>query len=234
MNHGRPVRDMLTICGLGKAYGRRPVLDGIDLTVPGGTITAITGANGCGKSTLLRCIAGIASHEGTVTYRGAPIARMRHHIGYLPQTVGLPQWATVAEVIAFFARLRGADPSDLPLPDGFVPDADRQIGVLSGGQRQRVALAVSLLGAPSLLLLDEPSANLDDSSRTVLWRVLGEAAEQGSAVLVATPIETDLQTLDRTVVEIVDGRLESPSRTVPWECRDNGKTPAARPAGIRP
>jgi ABC-2 type transport system ATP-binding protein len=213
----------LRICGLSKSYGRRPVLDGIDLTATGGSIVAVTGSNGSGKSTLLRCIAGLASHRGSATFRGEPVASMRRHVGYLPQTVGLPEWATVGEVIAFFARLREADATDLPLPDGFVPEPDRQIRILSGGQRQRVALAVALLGRPSLLLLDEPAANLDDAARATLARVLEASAHDGHTVVIATPIEADLGSLERTVVAIVDGRIETTARPGASECHQNGK-----------
>jgi ABC-2 type transport system ATP-binding protein len=203
------VTDVLTVRSLSKSYSRRPVLDGIDLTIPAGTVTAVTGANGSGKSTLFRCIAGLASYTGEVSYRGVPITDMAAHLGYLPQSVGLASWATVGETITFFARLRGADPADIPFPEGFVPDPDRQVGILSGGQRQRVALAIALLGDPSLLLLDEPSANLDDDSRSALWNVLADSAARGAIVLVATPTDADLGTLDRSVVRIVDGRLVS-------------------------
>jgi ABC-type multidrug transport system ATPase subunit len=223
MNVLRRVPDTLEITSLSKAYGKRPVLDDIDLTIPSGSVTAVTGANGCGKSTLLRCIAGLAAYRGTVTYRGMSVERSRGDLGYLPQAAGLPSWATVGEVVSFFARLRGCAPDDLPLPDGFVPSADRQIAVLSGGQRQRVALAVALLGEPSLLLLDEPSANLDDPSRATLWRLLAEAADGGATVLVATPIDADLGSLARSVIEIVDGRLVPPVR----RSGPAGKKPAA-------
>jgi ABC-2 type transport system ATP-binding protein len=197
--------DGLVIRNLSKSYGRRPVLTDIEMEAAAGTVTAVTGANGCGKSTLLRCVAGLASHSGEVTFRGRPVAEVRDLVGYLPQSVGLTPWATVGETIEFFGRLRGADPADLPFPAGFVPEADRSVGVLSGGQRQRVALAVALLGKPQLLLLDEPFSNLDDDSRVVLWEVLAEAAAEGATVLVATPTDADLGLLPRFVVRIVDG-----------------------------
>ncbi|MEX0825748.1 MAG: ABC transporter ATP-binding protein [Acidimicrobiia bacterium] len=217
----------LTVCSLSKAYGQQPVLTDIGFTASGGTIFTVTGTNGSGKSTLLRCIAGLASHRGSVTFRGEPIASMRQHVGYLPQSVGLPPWATVGEVVAFFARLRRVDPADSPLPAGFVPDSDRPIKVLSGGQRQRVALAVALLGEPSLVLLDEPFANLDDQGRAVLTVVLRAAADDGRTVVIATPTESDLGGLDQTVIKIVGGRIAGAKPDHPTGCDFNGKAPAA-------
>jgi ABC-2 type transport system ATP-binding protein len=212
----------LIIRDLTKRYGEHRVLEGIDLTVQPGTVTAVTGANGCGKSTLLRCLAGLARHRGAVTYRGRPVSGVRADIGYLPQSVGLPGWATVDETVAFFARLRAADPASTPFPEGFLPAGDRTVGVLSGGQRQRLALALAFLGAPSLLLLDEPFANLDDTSRDTLWGALAGAVADGASAVVATPIDSDLGPLPRAVVEIVDGRITAAPR------RRDGSSPNGR------
>lgn len=129
---------------------------------------------------------------------------------YLPQSVGLPEWAVVGEVVGFFARLRGVSPEDTPLPPGFLPDPDLPVRVLSGGQEQRVALTVALLGSPSVLLLDEPAANLDDEGRATLWGVLGRLVEEGAAVLVTTPSGTDLRPVADRTVTLVEGRLEEP------------------------
>ncbi|MEX2322464.1 MAG: ABC transporter ATP-binding protein [Acidimicrobiia bacterium] len=197
----------LEILRLSKAYRGRTVLDHIDLEVDRGSILAVTGSNGSGKSTLLRCVAGLASCTGVVLFDGERIATVRGRVGYLPQVPGLHSWASVAEVMSYFGRLRGVDDPMAGVPDGFLPDASGRIGVLSGGQRQRVALAVALLGAPSLLLLDEPSANLDDTARDTLWSLLRAATDDGATVLVATPKDANLGPLADRTVRIVDGVL---------------------------
>jgi ABC-2 type transport system ATP-binding protein len=203
----------LEILRLTKAYRGRTVLDHVDFAVDRGSIVAVTGTNGSGKSTLLRCVAGLASSTGVILFDGKRIADIRDRVGYLPQVPGLHAWASVAEVIAYFGRLRGVDDPMETVPEGFLPDASRRIGVLSGGQRQRVALAVALLGAPSLLLLDEPSANLDDDARDTLWNLLRVAADTGTTVLVATPKDADMGTLADRTVRIVDGRLTESNST---------------------
>lgn len=205
---------LLSVTGLSKAYGPKMVLDGVDLSLDAGRLTLVTGPNGSGKSTLLRCLAGLARYEGEVLMAGRPVSQGRSRIGYLPQTVGLPDWATVGEVLHLFARLRGVERADTILPAGFLPDEESPVRVLSGGQTQRVALAVALLGFPSVLLLDEPAANLDDEGRSTLWQVLGEVMEAGSAVLVAAPSGPDTRPVADRVVVLSEGRLRSPAQAV--------------------
>lgn len=202
---------LLSVSGLSKAYGPKVVLDGLDLALEAGQLTLVTGHNGSGKTTLLRCLAGLAGYEGEVLIAGDPVAQKRAMLGYLPQTVGLPHWATVGEVLDLFSRLRGVDREDTTLPDGFVPGAEAQVRTLSGGQVQRVALAVALLGSPPVLLLDEPAANLDEEGRATLWQVLGDLMEGGSAVLIAAPSGPDTGPLADKVVVLSEGRLRSPA-----------------------
>src|ERR1019366_6719836 len=161
----------LEIDGVSKAFGSQVVLDDVSIDLRKGDIALLVGANGSGKSTLLRCVAGLTAFQGTVKVLGATprSASGRGLIGYLPQLVALPEAVTVGEVIAFFARLRGVSvggPEELaaavPLTEGFLPGLDRRIGTLSGGMRRRVALAVALLGSPPVVLLDEPTASLDE------------------------------------------------------------------------
>lgn len=199
----------LSVTGLAKRYGPRTVLSELDLSVDPGSVVAVTGHNGSGKSTLLRCIAGLAGHEGVILVDGASPDSERDRIGYLPQSVGFPAWATVGEALSFIARLRRVDPGSHPFASGFVPDLSLSIKVLSGGQKQRLALAIALLGSPDLVLLDEPGASLDDRGRFVLEEAISEAASGGSSILVATPRADDLGRLFDHVVGLVDGRLES-------------------------
>jgi ABC-type multidrug transport system ATPase subunit len=205
----------LTARDIHKRFGPRTVLDGVDLHVDAGSVVLLAGTNGSGKTTLLRCIAGLADHDGRVTIDGEPWRGRRsdrRRIGYLPQSLGLPEWATVDEVLGLFARLRGwfGSPVDLPeLPEGFLPPGDDRIDVLSGGQRQRVAIAVALLGSPAILLLDEPAANLDDEGRADLFAVLAGERDRGASIVVAAPSPGDLNGLPDRTVRLRDGRIHA-------------------------
>lgn len=200
---------LLTV-GLSKSYGPHAVLDEVTLRVSPGEIAVVSGSNGTGKSTLLRCIAGLTPFKGQAEVAGLPVdghKAVRALIGYMPQSVQLPENVTVGEVVAFFARLRGADPEIDDLPEGFMPAAERPIGILSGGQRQRVALAVALLGRPRLLLLDEPVANLDEIGREGFWQTLRDLSSGGAAALIASPMPSDLAGVADRAIVLDDGRV---------------------------
>jgi ABC-type multidrug transport system ATPase subunit len=199
----------LSIEGVSKSYGPTSVLRDLDLIVEAGSVVAVTGHNGSGKSTLLRCIAGLSSHRGTILVDGISPESARARIGYLPQSVGFAPWASVGEALAFFGRLRRAEPGSHPFEADFLPDPALPIRFLSGGQQQRVALAIALLGEPDLVLLDEPAASLDDAGRTVLESAVSQVAVRGASVLVATPRADDLGRLFDRVVGLTEGRLES-------------------------
>lgn len=205
----RPEPVHLSIRNLRKSFGARTVLDGVDLDVEAASVLLLTGHNGSGKTTLLRCTAGLATHDGTITVAGRSIGgpRGRRDLGYLPQTLGLPDWATVDEVLSLFARLRRAEVADLELPEDFLPPGDQVIGALSGGQRQRVALAAALLGAPTLLLLDEPTANLDDDGRRAVSAILERCRDRGATIVVAAPSAIELDGLPDRAVHLRQGRI---------------------------
>ncbi len=182
------VEPRLKVVGLTAGYKDNPVLSGLDLEIRPGEVVVVTGSNGSGKSTMLRCLAGLMRFEGVVEVDGEPLATAnRSKVGYLPQHVTFPRWARVGDVLNYFARLRGTDPTVSVFPEGFVPAQAQPVRTLSGGQRQRLALAVALLGDPSLILLDEPVASLDDASVPSLIKVIDRVAESGGSVLVTSP-----------------------------------------------
>ncbi len=197
----------LVIRGLTKAYGRHRVLDGLDLSIPVATLAAVVGSNGAGKSTLLGCIAGALRHEGSIRYDGSPLGAIPGQMAHLPQRIRLPGGATVDEVLTLFRALAGPTPDRAPAPEGFVPAGHRRIAELSGGQAQRVALAGTLFGAPRLLLLDEPHANLDDPAKDSLRDMLAAHRDAGATILVASPAAFDLLANADLVVRVEAGQV---------------------------
>lgn len=201
----------LQVEGLTKVFPGGWGVHGVSFDVAPGQIVAVGGPNGSGKSTLLKCLAGLVRSEGTIRIDGVVVdgsPRSRERIGYLPQMAAMPEHATVGEMLDLFAELRGADRASVPLPEGFVRPDDVRMGVLSGGQRHRVALAIALLGDPTLLLLDEPVANLDEEGRLVFWSVIRTlCAERGVTILVTSPAPTELRGVVHRALSLSDGRV---------------------------
>ncbi|MFJ7419693.1 ABC transporter ATP-binding protein [Streptomyces uncialis] len=194
---------MIGIEKLSKSYGARTVWSGVDLTVHGGRMLALTGPSGSGKSTLLNCLglldtptSGAVRHEGQdITRFGPRRARLfrRDVLGYLFQDYALIENATVGanlEVVAGPGRraraaARAAVPEALERV-GLAGRAGERVARLSGGEQQRVALARLMVKRPSLVLADEPTGALDQENTTTVVKILRELADEGRAVVVAT------------------------------------------------
>lgn len=202
----------LEVRGLGKRYGDRAALADADLALPGGVLVAVVGPNGAGKSTLLGCLAGVLRHDGAAILDGRPIRPGDGRTAYLPQRLRLPSTATVDDVLRLFRSLAGDRPDRVAVPDGFVPDGARRIGELSGGQAQRVGLAAALTGAPDLILLDEPLANLDDEARAAATDLLRAHRSAGAIVLVASPASHDILGAADLAIRVEGGRLRAAER----------------------
>ena len=165
------------VIGLGAAYGRTRVLDGVRLTVEPGGWLAVIGPNGSGKSTLLRSILGFQAHDGMVRIDGVPTSGMPRRVrarqlAYAPQRPVLPEAVTIRDYVALgrtphralLAPPRAVDRQvveDVMERLGLVSFADRLLSTLSGGEQQRAVLARALAQQPRVLLLDEPTAALD-------------------------------------------------------------------------
>jgi len=203
----------LAVAGLHKAFGRHPVLAGLDLTVAAGTLTAVLGPSGSGKTTLLRILAGFDRPDrGSVTIGGVTVddgrchlPADRRHIGYVSQEGSLFPHLTVEANVGFGlprGQRRGGRVGDLLDAVALTGLARRYPHQLSGGQQQRVALARALAVAPRVVLLDEPFASLDANLRAAVRAdvraILRDAAT--TAILVTHDQDEALSTADYVAV----------------------------------
>ncbi|RAG86404.1 ABC transporter ATP-binding protein [Streptacidiphilus pinicola] len=180
--------------GLRVLRGGRPVLQEIDLTVARGSVTGLLGPSGCGKTTLLRSIVGVQRTEaGEVRVLGLPAGApaLRDRVGYVTQAPSVHADLSVLANLRYFAEVLGAprsDPARVLDEVGLREHAKDLVGKLSGGQRARVSLAAALLGAPELLVLDEPTVGLDPVLRQELWQLFHRLAEAGATLLISSHV----------------------------------------------
>ncbi|HEX9329887.1 MAG TPA: ATP-binding cassette domain-containing protein, partial [Reyranella sp.] len=227
---------------------KTPILKGISFELVGGQTIGLVGPSGSGKSTLARLLIGAILPEdgklrfGGVEYRQWDPLEFGRHVGYLPQDVGLFA-GTIRENISRFgaasieevieaSRLAGIHDMILDLPRQY----DTQLGPggvgLSGGQRQRLGLARALLGRPSLVVLDEPNANLDTNGEQALKEALLRLKTQGVTIIVVTHRSTILDVVDQLMF-VRAGRLErfGPPESVYAYIRQNIAGPPAQMVG---
>ncbi|MEU6812289.1 ABC transporter ATP-binding protein [Streptomyces sp. NPDC046831] len=200
--------------GLTVVRGSRPVLRGLDFTVPRGRITGLLGPSGCGKSTLLRAIVGTqAKVSGTLDVLGHPAghAGLRTRVGYVTQAPSVYDDLTVRQNLDYFAAVlqpgraaaeqRRADVTRAIADVDLASHADALAGALSGGQRSRVSLAVALLGTPELLVLDEPTVGLDPVLRRDLWNLFHDiAATRGATLLISSHVMDEAERCDHLLL----------------------------------
>ncbi|WP_326579279.1 ABC transporter ATP-binding protein [Streptomyces sp. NBC_00481] len=194
--------------------GPRTVLRDLDFAVPQGQITGLLGPSGCGKSTLMRAIVGTqAKVTGTLNVLGHPAgdATLRSRIGYVTQAPSVYDDLTVRQNLAYFAAIldpgraaadRRHEHVTRAIADvDLATHADALAGNLSGGQRSRVSLAVALLGAPELLVLDEPTVGLDPVLRRELWTLFHTiAADRRATLLISSHVMDEAERCHRLLL----------------------------------
>jgi len=201
-----PGSPLLAARGASRTFGRKRALEPVELEVLDGEALALVGPNGAGKSTLLALLAG-ALEPST----GRIERRKGARVGWAPQRPAQYGRLSARENLELFARLEGE--ADAPavagqllrsfdLPDEASPSAN-----LSVGNRQRLNLAISLLGSPHVLLLDEPTAALDPEQRRRLWERAAALREAGGAIVFATQNLDELEREASRVAALRDGRL---------------------------
>jgi ABC-2 type transport system ATP-binding protein len=188
----------IEVSAVHKAFGQVQALNGVDLAVAQGTLTALLGPNGAGKTTLVRIIATLSRADaGRVTVLGFDVAaqprQVRARIGLTGQFAGLDDGLSGRDNLILIGRLAGLRyrqavdrAAELAATFGLTDAVNRLVKTYSGGMRRRLDLAASLMARPALLVLDEPTTGLDPASRQQLWAELGELRAAGTTMLLTT------------------------------------------------
>jgi ABC-2 type transport system ATP-binding protein len=192
--------------------GRRRVLHGISCAIAAGSVTGLLGPSGSGKTTLIRAVVGVqVVKSGTVTVLGeaAGAPALRRTVGYVTQAPSVYADLSVRENARYFASLYGlsAADADRAIADvGLAGAAGQLVGNLSGGQRSRASLGCAMIGAPRLLVLDEPTVGQDPVLRADLWAKFHALAADGTTLLVSSHVMDEAGRCDRLLL-IREGRL---------------------------
>ncbi len=204
---------MIEIKNVTKSFGRLKAVNSVTFDVGHGEALALLGSNGAGKSTLIKCVLGLLDYTGDIFVKGIDV---REHpketkslIGYLPQEPVFYDMKT-SEIIRFFARIRNADEKEtdrLLSKVGLAEHATKYASELSGGMRQRLSFAVALLSEPEVLILDEPTSNLDARARGEFLKLVREYKDGGKTVVFSSHRLDEVDYLADRVVLMRDGRL---------------------------
>ncbi len=207
----------LQVQALEKSFEEVHVLRGVDFDVARGSIFALLGSNGAGKTTVVRILSTLLKpDEGTATVAGFDVvtqsASVRESISLTGQFAAVDEILTGRENLVLIARLRHQeDPSRIAeelLARFLLTDtADRRVATYSGGMRRRLDIAMSLIGNPPVIFLDEPTTGLDPQSRLEVWNSIRELAGQGTTVLLTTQYLDEAEQLADRIAILHDGRI---------------------------
>ncbi|MBD8063316.1 ABC transporter ATP-binding protein [Actinomycetaceae bacterium Sa1BUA1] len=203
--------------GVRKSYGELDVLRGVDLGVAPGTIHALLGSNGAGKTTLVKILSTLVRADaGTASVQGHDVAaaagRVRESISLTGQFAAVDEVLTGRENLVLVARLRhlpdpGAVADDMLARFSLTDAGGRRAGEYSGGMRRRLDIAMSLVGDPPVIFLDEPTTGLDPQARAEVWRTVKQLADGGTTVLLTTQYLDEAEQLADRIAILHEGRI---------------------------
>jgi ABC-2 type transport system ATP-binding protein len=207
----------IRIQGLKKSYKQNEVLRGVDFEVATGSIFALLGSNGAGKTTIIRILTTLLrADDGSAEINGYDVATdplgVRESISLTGQFAAVDEILTGKENIVLVAKLR-AVPDAGQLADellarfGLTEAGSRRAGTYSGGMRRRLDIAMSLVGNPRVIFLDEPTTGLDPEARIEVWKVVKELATQGTTVLLTTQYLEEAEQLADRIAILHEGRI---------------------------
>jgi ABC-2 type transport system ATP-binding protein len=207
----------ISVRGVEKSYKDLRVLRGVDFDVTPGTVFALLGSNGAGKTTMIRILSTLLKPDaGSATVDGSDIAThaldVRRSISLTGQFAAVDEVLTGRENLVLVAKLRHlpdarAIADDLLARFDLVDAAARKVGTYSGGMRRRLDIAMSLIGSPAVVFLDEPTTGLDPEARIEVWRVVRDLAAQGTTVLLTTQYLEEAEHLADRIAILHEGRI---------------------------
>jgi len=207
----------IQVKGLQKSYKELHVLKGVDFEVERGSIFALLGSNGAGKTTIVKILTTLLIHDGgTAAVNGFDVAAkpddVRQSISLTGQFAAVDEILTGRENLIMIAKLRhlknplqAAD--DLLNRFGLTDAADRRVSTYSGGMRRRLDIAMSLVGKPQLIFLDEPTTGLDPEGRIEVWKTVKELANNGTTVFLTTQYLDEAEQLADRIAILHDGKI---------------------------
>jgi ABC-2 type transport system ATP-binding protein len=203
--------------GLEKSYKELHVLRGVDFDIARGSIFALLGSNGAGKTTVVKILSTLLKADaGTASVNGFDVATqaadVREAISLTGQFAAVDEILTGRENLVLVARLRHLEDSrriadDLLLRFSLTDAAERRVATYSGGMRRRLDIAMSLIGNPPVIFLDEPTAGLDPQARIEVWQAVKELAGHGTTVLLTTQYLDEAEQLADRIAILHEGRI---------------------------
>jgi ABC-2 type transport system ATP-binding protein len=207
----------IQVKGLQKSYKKLHVLKGVDFGVEKGSIFALLGSNGAGKTTIVKILTTLLKQDsGTAAVNGFDVASkpdyVRQSISLTGQFAAVDEILTGRENLIMIARLRHLKnprqvADDLLNRFGLTDAADRRVSTYSGGMRRRLDIAMSLVGKPQLIFLDEPTAGLDPEVRIEFWQIVKELADGGTTVFLTTQYLEEAEQLADRIAILHEGRI---------------------------
>ncbi|MEV5030223.1 ABC transporter ATP-binding protein [Paenibacillus sp. LPE1-1-1.1] len=207
----------IQVKGLQKSYKQHQVLKGVDFEVEKGSIFALLGSNGAGKTTVVKILTTLLKQDGgSVTVNGFDVASkpedVRQAISLTGQFAAVDELLTGRENLILIAKLRYLKnprqvADDLLKSFGLTEAADRRVSTYSGGMRRRLDIALSLVGKPKIIFLDEPTTGLDPEARIEVWNIVKELAKGGTTVLLTTQYLEEAEQLADKIAILHEGKI---------------------------
>ena len=207
----------IQVKGLQKSYKQLHVLKGVDVEVEKGTIFALLGSNGAGKTTIVKILTTLLKQDGgTASVNGFDVAAkpddVRQSISLTGQFAAVDEILSGRENLIMIARLRHLKNSrqvadNLLKRFGLTEAADRRVSTYSGGMRRRLDIAMSLVGKPQVIFLDEPTTGLDPEARLEVWKIIKELADSGTTVFLTTQYLEEAEQLADRIAILHEGKI---------------------------